>query len=155
MTWSEQFVEEFKRRHVEEAVPWIEQRTVVVCEVDRDVLVPNFTAVLLQVGQRPFVLTAAHCLNNWGQSRFWIVLPDQDYVDLTTVQAEVPKDRLMDFTLLPLTSEMAFKLSGFRSFIQLSEVDVSTDVARSSGDPAAVDRTLTDMEIIEHSSLFA
>ncbi len=130
MSWSEATVEELQRLHRVEAVPWIEQRTVVVGEYCGGDPAPNFTGVLLQVADRHFVITAAHCLKGWGKSRFWILLPEGDVIDLTTVQAETPTDRSMDFALLPLTDEMVTKLSGFRSFVRLSEVDVLGDLPR-------------------------
>jgi len=125
MRWSDEVVEELKRRHLAEAVPWIEHRTVVVCEWNGGDPVPNFTAVLMKIADRCFAFTAAHCLKDWGKARFLILLPDGDFVDLTTVQAEVPKDPSMDFALLPLTDEMAAKLSQFRKFVLLSEVEVA------------------------------
>lgn len=131
MRWPDEVVEELKRRHLAEAVPWIEQRTVVVCEWNGGDPIPNFTAVLLKVADRFFAITAAHCLKDWGKTRFLIVLPDQDFVDLTTVQAEIPKDRSMDFALLPLTDEMASKLSQFRTFVRLSEIDVADGEPRA------------------------
>jgi hypothetical protein len=130
--WSDEVVQELRRRHLAEAVPWIEQRTVVVCEWNGGDPVPNFTAVLVRVADRPFAITAAHCLKGWKEgTRFLIMLPNQDFVDLTTVQAETPKDKSMDFALLPLTHEMASKLSSFRSFVRLSEIDVA------AGEPPA------------------
>lgn len=125
MTWPDEVAETLRRRHLAEAVPWIEQRTVVVCEWNGGDPVPTFTAVLVQVADRCFAITAAHCLKDWGKARFLILLPDDDLVDLTTVQAEVPKDPSMDFALLPLTDEMALKLSRFRTFVRLSEIDVA------------------------------
>lgn len=131
MVWSAEIVEELRRRHLAEGVPWIEQRTVVVCEWNGGDPVPNFTAVLVQIADRSFAITAAHCLKGWGKSRFLISLPNQDLVDLTTVQAEIPKNESMDFALLPLTQKMASKLSSFRTFVRLSEIDVA------AGEPPA------------------
>jgi hypothetical protein len=131
VSWSQEVVDELERRHLAEAVPWIERRTVVVCEWNGGDPVPNFTAVLVKVADRCFALTAAHCLKDWGKARFLIMLADKDFVDLTTVQAEVPTDSSMDFALLPLTEEMASKLSSFRTFVRLSDIDVADGEPRA------------------------
>lgn len=139
MAWPKETVEELKRREWSEGRRWIEQRTVFVCELAGGDPVPLFTAVLLRVADRHFAITAGHCLKDWGKSRYVIgvrksglaaeVQDDEvmDWVDLTTVQAEIPTDPTMDFALIPLTEEMASNLSRFRSFVRISEVDVRGD----------------------------
>jgi hypothetical protein len=129
MPWSSDVAERLKRRHRAEAVPWIEKRTIVIYALAEGGLpVPQGSGVLLQVADRGFVVTAAHCLDGWGKVRFLCAVDDGGFIDLTTVQAHVTRDRGdADFALLPLDDEMFARVSSSRAFVRLSEVDAHGD----------------------------
>lgn len=129
MPLAPEIAERLQRRHRDEAVPWIAERTIVIYAlVDGGLPVPRGTGVLLQVADRGFVVTAAHCLHDWGKVRFLCAVNEGGFIDLTTVPAQVTCDQAgADFALLPFDDEMFEQVSTSRRFVRLSDVDVHGD----------------------------
>jgi len=129
MKWASPVVQKLHERFVLEAVPWIEQRTVVIYGVTAEGnAVPDGSGVLLSVADQRFVLTAGHVLEDWGSRQYALSFGALGHIDLTSLPAQVSAEDKGDLALLPLTHEMAQRVTqSGKDFVSLFETDPRGD----------------------------